>query len=300
MLMRGVIMDNGVADILKIAVAEDLGVVGDITSQALFGDSDHGEALIRSKRSGVLSGATLITPLFELVDSHLSTLTSSPPASPTKTEVYCHDGDALEPGKVICRITGPVRSILSGERSILNLLQHLSGIATITAKMAETLKGTPVRLLDTRKTNPGLRALEKAAVRHGGGVNHRAGLYDMVLIKDTHVKRAGGVKQALARAFAWRGGKDTPQIEIEVQTVEEFLEALPLGPDRIMLDNMNAQEIETCVEARNASGLKTELEASGGISLFTLPDIAATGVDFISSGAITHSAPALDIHLVMV
>jgi len=288
-----------IVNILKNALAEDLGTAGDITSQAIFSEADIGEGLIRSKQTGVLSGATLIAPLFEQVDAYLAS-TPAPPTAPAKVRVFCSDGDTLAPGKAICSIDGPVRSILCGERTILNLLQHLSGIATATAQMVEALNGSDTRILDTRKTTPGLRALEKAAVLHGGGTNHRAGLYDMVLIKDTHIKRVGGVKAALTKALRWRDGKDTPLIEIEVQSMEEFLEALPLKPDRIMLDNMSPQEIETCVEERNISGLKIELEASGGISLFTLPAIAAAGVDFISSGAITHSAPALDINMVMV
>ena len=288
------IVSDEITGILQNALSEDLGTAGDITSLAVFDMSDTGEALIRCKRSGVLSGVSLIAPLYKLVDARLS------PPIPTKTDVYCSDGDALESGKVICRISGAVIPILSGERVILNLLQHLSGIATVTAKMAEALKGSKTRLLDTRKTTPGLRVLEKAAVLHGGGFNHRMGLYDMILIKDTHVKHAGSVKAALTKALAQRGGQSVPLIEIEVQTVEQFFEALPLKPDRIMLDNMSPAEIETCVEGRDASGLKIELEASGGISLFTLPAIATTNVDFISSGAITHSAPALDINLVMV
>jgi len=291
-------MTDDIAGILKNALAEDLGEAGDITSLAIFDADDCGEAIIRSKQSGVLSGASLIAPVFELVDSYLSAAAATEPSA--KTEIYCRDGDKLEPGTVICRVRGPVRSILSGERTILNLLQRLSGIATATFRMAEALKGVDTRLLDTRKTTPGLRSLEKAAVRHGGGENHRFGLYDMILIKDTHVKRAGGIKPALEKALAWRGGKDTPHIEIEVQSVEEFCEALLMEPNRIMLDNMSIGEIELCVDGRNASGKNVLLEASGGISLATLPAIAATGVDFISSGAITHSAPALDIHLVMV
>ena len=294
-------ISDDIVNILKTALAEDLGAAGDITSQAIFGESEIGEGLIRSKQAGVLSGASLIAPLFEQAGAYLASLQSSThTVTPAKVRVFCNDGDALTPGKAICSIDGPVRTILSGERTILNLLQRLSGIATATAEMVRALEGSKTRILDTRKTAPGLRALEKAAVRHGGGTNHRAGLYDMILIKDTHIKHAGGVKPALTKALKWRDGKDAPQIEVEVQSMEEFLEALPLKPDRIMLDNMSPQEIETCVEERDISGLKIELEASGGISLFTLPAIAAAGVDFISSGAITHSAPALDINLVMV
>jgi nicotinate-nucleotide pyrophosphorylase (carboxylating) len=291
------IMSEDIKSILKNALAEDLGTAGDITSQAIFGAADTGEAVIRSKETGIVSGVSLIAPLFELVDGYLP----SAPAQPTAVELLCADGNVIESGKLICKIKGPVRSILSGERTILNLLQSLSGIATATSRMIEVIKscGSKTRLLDTRKTTPCMRALEKAAVRHGGGGNHRFGLYDMILIKDTHVKRAGGVKPALEKALSWRGTKREPLIEIEVQSTDEFFEALPLEPDRIMLDNMGPHEIEACVRGRNASGLNVELEASGGISVSSLSAIAATNVDFVSSGAITHSAPVLDIHLIM-
>ena len=277
-----------IISLLKNALDEDLGSGGDITSAAVFDAQDHGEAVIRSKQAGVLSGVTLIKPLFELVDPCV------------EIEIYCADGEALEAGKTICKIRGPVRAVLAGERTILNLLQHLSGIASITARMVEALRGSRCRLLDTRKTTAGLRRLEKAAVLHGGGCNHRFGLYDMILIKDTHVKRCGGVREALSKAFLWRAGKKEPLIEIEVQSVDEFIEALALSPDRIMLDNMTLENIEICVDKRNTIASKTELEASGNITPVTISAIAAAGVDFVSCGAITHSAPALDINLVMV
>ena len=204
------------------------------------------------------------------------------------------------PGTEICRLDGPVISILAGERTALNFLQRLSGIATLTAEYAAAISHTKTRLLDTRKTGPGLRLLEKMAVRHGGGANHRSGLFDMMLIKDTHVKRAGGVAAALRKAMDFRGNKKEPTIEVEVQSVDECIEAIALGPDRIMLDNMNTDDIRRCVEMVRLSGAKVELEASGGITLETIAKIAETGVDFISCGALTHSAPALDIHLVIV
>ncbi|MDR2692952.1 MAG: carboxylating nicotinate-nucleotide diphosphorylase [Chitinispirillales bacterium] len=292
-----------VTNLLTSAIAEDLGEDGDITTSAIFNADDTGEALIRCKQSGVLSGITLAAPLFGFVDkylaSHISSVSDAAPA--TAVETYCGDGDTVEPGKAVCRVRGAVRSILAGERTILNLIQRLSGIATFTAAMVRELSnsGAKTRLLDTRKTTPGMRTLEKAAVRHGGGVNHRCGLYDMMLIKDTHVRRAGGVTAALTKALAWRGDSAVPRIEIEVQSIEEFVQALRLKPDRIMLDNMSPKEIDICVDERDASGLKIELEASGNITLGILSAIAATNVDYISCGAITHSAPALDFHLVM-
>ncbi|GBU20906.1 nicotinate-nucleotide pyrophosphorylase [Fibrobacteres bacterium R8-0-B4] len=294
---------ESVINLLTRALDEDLGEEGDITTSAIFDADDAGEALIRCKGKGVLSGITLAAPLFGLVDkylaSHISSASGDVPA--TTVETYCADGDPVEPGKVVCRVKGSVRSILAGERTILNLIQRLSGIATLTAAMVKELSnsGAKTRLLDTRKTTPGMRVLEKAAVRHGGGFNHRAGLYDMMLIKDTHVRRAGGVTEALSKALAWRGDSAVPRIEIEVQSIEEFIQALRLKPDRIMLDNMSPKEIDLCVDERDASGFKIELEASGNITLGILSAIAATNVDCISCGAVTHSAPALDFHLAM-
>ncbi|MFP4163458.1 MAG: carboxylating nicotinate-nucleotide diphosphorylase [Chitinispirillaceae bacterium] len=275
-----------ITSILRNALKEDLNDAGDITSEAIFGESDYARAVIRSKESGVLSGAFLIKPLFELVDDSVA------------VELLSFDGEELEPGKKICTLAGPVKAILAGERTALNLLQKLSGIATATSEMTKMLSDRTC-LLDTRKTTPGLRIIEKKAVVHGGGHNHRFGLYDMILIKDTHVKRAGGVKEALGKALRWRGEKSEPRIEIEVQTVDEFMEAASLSPERIMLDNMTPDEIGICVEERNSRDLPVELEVSGNVTPDTLPAIADTGVDFISSGAITHSAPALDIHLVI-
>jgi nicotinate-nucleotide pyrophosphorylase (carboxylating) len=192
-----------------------------------------------------------------------------------------------------------VRSILAGERVALNFLQRLSGIAALTARYAAAIRHTSATILDTRKTTPCLRALEKLAVRHGGGENHRAGLFDMMLIKDTHVRQCGGVTAALKKAIASRGRAGEPEIEVEVQSAAEFAEALALRPDRIMLDNMSADDMRGCVEKMLSCGMRVELEASGNISLDNAAEFAETGVDFISCGAITHSAKALDIHLVI-
>lgn len=274
-------------DILDRALAEDLASGGDITSKAIFSPDDTAKALIKSKSPGVLSGVYLLAPLFAKLDPKVT------------LDIRANDGDLLTPGTEICRLDGPVISILSGERIALNLLQRLSGIATMTATYVAAIKHTKTRLLDTRKTAPGLRLPEKMAVRHGGGVNHRFGLFDMILIKDTHVKRAGGVTAALRKAMDVRGGSSHPKIEVEVQSIEECVEALALGPDRIMLDNMSVDDMRRCVELIRLSGAAIELEASGGITLETIGKIAETGVDYISCGALTHSAPALDIHLVI-
>jgi nicotinate-nucleotide pyrophosphorylase (carboxylating) len=275
------------SSLIDRALAEDLGKDGDITSNALFSKTDLAKAVIKSKAAGVLSGAYLLKPLFSRIDSSIA------------TDLLLQDGDPLFKNTIICRIEGPVQGILCGERIALNFLQRLSGIATLTSRYVAAVAHTGATLLDTRKTVPGLRPLEKKAVLHGGGMNHRHGLYDMMLIKDTHVKRAGGVSQALKKAFAARGGSRTPAIEIEVQTIAEFEEALVMSPDRIMLDNMSLDDLRSCVGKKAASNSTIELEASGAITLDSIAAVAETGVDFISCGAITHSAPVLDIHLVI-
>jgi nicotinate-nucleotide pyrophosphorylase (carboxylating) len=271
------------------ALDEDLDGAGDITSTALFSEDDTATAVICSKEEGVLSGSKLVTPIYSRCDVQITAVP------------HLYDGNILTPGAVICTIKGPVRGILAGERICLNFLQRLSGIATLTSKYAKAIAPTKTRLLDTRKTTPGLRFLEKAAVRDGMGCNHRFGLFDMMLIKDTHVKRAGGVKPALAKAYAFRRHNENSmvKIEIEVQSIAEFSDALPLGPDRIMLDNMSLDDMRSCVTMRNTCGSVCELEASGNIQLATIASVAETGVDFISVGALTHSAPALDIHLII-
>ena len=273
--------------LLNRAIDEDLGRGGDCTSNALFSESDRAEGVIRSKEAGILSGTFLLPPLFLKIDSSIAIVT------------LLDDGNALARGSEICRVQGSARGILAGERIALNFLQRLSGIATLTSRYCAAIAHTGARLLDTRKTTPGLRFLEKLAVRHGGGANHRFGLFDMMLIKDTHVKRCGGVTTALEKALRSRGSSPAPKIEVEVQSVKEFGEALRLLPDRIMLDNMSLDAMRQCVEKKRASGAAVELEASGNITLDTIAAVAGTGVDFISCGAITHSARALDIHLII-
>jgi nicotinate-nucleotide pyrophosphorylase (carboxylating) len=274
--------------IVKNALAEDLGEAGDITSQAIFDAKTIGRACIKSKEAGVLSGAYLLQPIFTAVHPSLIV-----------TCALC-DGAALSPGAVICTVSGPLRAILAGERLALNFLQRLSGIATATSACVKLISHTQTKLLDTRKTTPLLRLLEKRAVLHGGGVNHRFGLFDMILIKDTHVKAAGGVTRALTKARAYVQSLKSPvKIEVEVQTRQEFLEAVSLTPDRIMLDNMGNDLMAECVGLLRKSGASIELEASGNISIQTIAAVAQTGVDFISMGSLTHSVKALDIHLVI-
>jgi nicotinate-nucleotide pyrophosphorylase (carboxylating) len=279
---------SAIKDILNRTISEDFGDRGDITSEAIFTDNDYAKAVIKSKSSGILSGAYLLEPLFGLIDKKIS------------FEINAHDGEALEPSKVICLLEGPVKGILAAERTALNFLQRLSGISTSTSILVKEISHTNAKLLDTRKTTPSLRLLEKKAVVHGGGCNHRFGLFDMILIKDTHVKRAGGVGKALKKAFEFRGADMSLKIEVEVQSIEEFIEALNLLPERIMLDNMSIKDMHECVLLKNKKNVSVELEASGNVTINSIKNIAETGVDYISSGAITHSAPSLDIHLVII
>jgi nicotinate-nucleotide pyrophosphorylase (carboxylating) len=277
-----------ISRIIEFALGEDLGDRGDITSNSIFSESDQANAIIKSKQNGVCSGAYLLKPLFNHISNELS------------VECRINDSERLEPGKVICSLEGPVKAILAGERVALNFLQRLSGIATVTSQYVSAIAHTKCRLLDTRKTTPGLRYLEKAAVSHGGGCNHRIGLFDMILIKDTHVKRAGGVGPALKKALAYRGENSPLKIEVEIQSIKELEEAISFNPDRIMLDNLDIPTMTECVAITKNSNKNIELEASGNITLQTIARVAETGVDFISSGALTHSAPSLDIHLVIV
>jgi nicotinate-nucleotide pyrophosphorylase (carboxylating) len=265
---------------------EDLGA-GDITSQFTVPEEAGGLALIMAKKEGVLSGIEICRQVFLTVDPGIK-------AEPQKS-----DGDRVELGQVVLSLQGKTRSILAAERTALNFLQHLSGIATFAARFVEAVKGTRAKILDTRKTTPGLRALEKYAVACGGGQNHRMGLWDMVLIKDNHIEAAGGVANAIRKVQDADHGRI--KIEVEVQNLSQLEEAMACEPDIIMLDNMNLEQMaEACRlvfshPARDQGKLR--LEASGNVSLDNVRQIAECGVDFISVGAITHSAPALDFSL---
>ena len=276
------------ASLIGRALAEDLGRAGDITSRALFDATKNSRAAIISKSAGILSGAQILKPLFYRLSRSLS------------VKVLLNNGARLAPGSRICELSGPVRAILAGERVALNFLQHLSGVATAANALARLISHTKAKLLDTRKTTPLLRVLEKEAVVNGNGLNHRFGLFDMVLIKDTHVKAAGGIGPALrkAQAFVKTSGRRM-KIEVETQSVGEFTEALACRPHRIMLDNMSIADMAACVTLRDSSNARVKLEASGNVTAGTIVAIAETGVDFISAGSITHSAPALDIHLII-
>lgn len=265
---------------VQAALQEDLGRAGDITSQATIPESAQARVVIRAREPGRLAGMQAARTAFRLVDPNL------------KIAVQKQDGDALSPGDIVAAIEGPARAILTGERVALNFLGHLSGIASCTNAIVEAVADYKARICCTRKTTPGLRAFEKHAVRAGGGVNHRFGLDDAVLIKDNHIAVAGGVRAAVLAAKAHVG--HMIKIECEVDTLEQLEEALAAGAEAILLDNMSP---ETLTQAVKINQGRAVLEASGRVNIDTAPAIAASGVDLISIGWITHSAPCLDLGL---
>jgi nicotinate-nucleotide pyrophosphorylase (carboxylating) len=270
------VVDKAVAE----ALAEDLGLGGDITTQATVAAGTRAAGVIAARKAGTIAGVQLAEAAFKTLDPF------------TQFEAFVGDGNRIEPGGVIARVSGEARTLLTAERTALNFLGHLSGIATLTARYVAAVAGTKARIIDTRKTTPGLRALEKFAVRCGGGVNHRFGLFDAILIKDNHIVASGGVGAALERARAQAG--HLVKVEIEVTNLDEIDEALQLDPDALLLDNMEVSALRAAV--MEVAG-RVVTEASGGVNLDTVRAIAETGVDFISVGALTHSAPVLDIGL---
>jgi len=266
-------------EIVSLALGEDLGS-GDLTTRLLFPKAVKAEAAIRVKQEAILAGLPVAEAVFRKLDPKL------------KFEPLAQDGDRIEPGTIVVRVKGDGRSLLKGERVALNFLQHLSGIATLTGRFAEAVQGTPVKILDTRKTTPGLRALEKYAVRMGGGRNHRMDLSDGILIKDNHLALAGDLGSAVqqARQKAPRGFK----VEVETTNLQEIKAALSARADIILLDNMTIPQLKEAVLLIDGQALT---EVSGGVHLNNVREIAATGVDFISIGALTHSAPAVDINM---
>lgn len=272
-------MNRNIRHLIEQALSEDLGS-GDATSDALIAPEATATAEVRAKQDLVLAGIEVVREVFTVVDPMLH------------VDILAREGDQIASGTVLARITGSTRALLAGERVALNLLQHLSGIATLTKAYVELARGTRAAILDTRKTLPGLRALEKYAVRVGGGRNHRFGLSDGILIKDNHITAAGGVRQAVERA---RGQcHHLLKIEVEVKTLDEVREALAANADVIMLDNMS---LEMMRQAVDRIGAAARIEASGNVSMANVRAIAETGVDFISVGALTHSAPAVDISM---
>ena len=268
--------------LIDLALEEDLGP-GDVTTQAVIPPELQGEAHIRAKAGLTVAGLPVAARVFHKLDMNLV------------FEARTADGQEVAPGTVLARLTGPVASILTGERVAVNFLQRLSGIATFTRAMAAQVAGSPAVLVDTRKTTPGWRVLEKYAVRLGGGVNHRLGLYDGVLIKNNHLTAVGAIPEAVARARA--GAHHLLKVEVEVTNLQGLEEALNAGADLILLDNMDDA---TLAKAVQLTGGRALLEASGSMTKDRLPTVAATGVNLISMGALTHSAPAVDIHLRLV
>ncbi len=268
---------------IEQAITEDIGE-GDHSSLATIPEFLQGHAILRIKEDGILAGIEVAKEIFYKVDPHLVPL------------FYKNDGEKISKGEVAFELKGPVRSILAAERLTLNIMQRMSGIATYTNHLVELISGTGATILDTRKTTPNLRPLEKWAVLLGGGTNHRFALYDMIMLKDNHIDYSGGISRALQSAgeYLRRTGKDL-KIEIETRTLEEVEEVLSVGgADIIMLDNMNVKTMKKAV--RMIDG-RMKTEASGGITEDTIRKVAETGVDFISVGALTHSVKSLDMNL---
>ena len=269
---------------VRAALLEDLGRAGDITSNATIGPEKQASAEMNSREAGIIAGLPLAAAAFRLIDPAI------------RFEALVNDGARVEPGTMLARISGQARGLLSAERVALNYLMHLSGIATYTARFADLISHTEARVTCPRKTIPGLRSVEKYAVRCGGGSSHRYGLDDAILIKDNHIAVAGGIAEALKAAKAFAG--HLVRIEIEVDTLEQFAEVLAEGTDVCLLDNMGPDMLRQAV-AMNAAREEgpITLEASGNVSLDTIKDIAETGVDYISTSKITMAAPTLDIGL---
>ncbi len=266
--------------LVRAALIEDLGRAGDITTDAIVPAGLNATASLVSRQSGVIAGLDLATLAFKLIDPALAL-----------TERRA-DGDRVAPGDVVATVRGPARGILTAERVALNFLGHLSGVATATASIVEAVKGSQARIVCTRKTTPGLRAIEKYAVRAGGGSNHRFGLDDAVLIKDNHIAIAGGVRPAIERARAGVG--HLVKIELEVDTIAQLEEAMDIGVSAVLLDNMPPEQLREAVALVAGRAIT---EASGRVTPQTAHAIAASGVDLISIGWLTHSAPVLDIGL---
>lgn len=269
---------DGLKDLLRLALAEDLGE-GDVTSMATIDANARGEAVIRAKQELIVSGLRVLEPLWNMVDPDV------------KIMLRCRDGDRLAPGETVAVCRGLVRSLLAGERVCLNLLGRLCGVATQTARLVTLAGKGKTKILDTRKTTPGLRLLEKEAVRHGGGYNHRFGLYDQMLVKDNHLRACGGVTAAIRRVRAFRPHLS---VEVEVTNENELREAIAEKADVVMLDNMDLAQIARCMEI---AGGRVLIEVSGNIQPDVIAALAAIGVDRISIGALTHSAPSADLNM---
>lgn len=264
---------------LLMALQEDI-TSEDITTNAIMRENQLGEAQLLCKQEGIIAGLDVFARVFALLDAD------------TKVELFFKDGDRVKSGDLLARVEGDIRVILSGERTALNYLQRMSGIATHTRKLADLLEGSKTKLLDTRKTTPNMRIFEKYAVKVGGGYNHRYNLSDGILIKDNHIGAAGGVKQAVALAKEY--APFVRKIEVEVENLDMLMEALEAGADIIMLDNMDTETMKKAVQIVDG---RAETECSGNVTRERVADIVSTGVDYVSCGALTHSSPILDVSL---
>lgn len=274
-------MNELIDQLIALSFAEDIGD-GDHTTLSCIPDTAMGKSRLIIKEEGIIAGVEMARKIFHRFDPEM------------KMEVYINDGAHVKPGDIAFVVEGKVQSLLQTERLMLNVMQRMSGIATITSKYVELLKGTKCRVLDTRKTTPGMRIMEKDAVRIGGGCNHRIGLFDMILLKDNHIDFAGGIPQAVSRAqeYCKAKGKDL-KIEVEVRSFDELNQVLALeGVDRVMLDNFSVENTRKAVEI--VAG-RLEVESSGGITFDTIRSYAECGVDFVSVGALTHSVMSLDM-----
>jgi len=265
--------------LIRDALDEDIGA-GDLATMATISAASRGTVLFRAKKAGVVAGLVLLDRIFYFIDPKV------------ELRLLAKDGAEVNPGMVVAEAVGPVRALLLAERTALNFLQRLSGNATLTRKYVEAVKDYPCKVLDTRKTTPGLRTLEKYAVRMGGGMNHRIGLYDAALVKDNHIEATGSIAEAVKAVR--RHAPFMAKVEVEASNLQQVREALDAGADVIMLDNMTLAQMTEAVKLVNK---RAWIEASGGITLETIRQVAETGVDFISSGALTHSAPVVDFNM---
>lgn len=281
-----VLNDRSILRLVQIALAEDVGT-GDLTTEALVHNGDNVHALVRAKEAGVIAGSIVAGVVFGEVDRSIV------------CDWVVSEGDFVEPGSILAHLHGPARSILIAERTALNFLQRMSGVATLTRRYVRAVEGTGATILDTRKTIPAWRVLDKYAVKMGGGVNHRMGLFDMVMVKDNHIAAHGSIKGAVDAAIAYfnNHGIDGVGIEVETTNLNQVAEVLGCeGVTRVMFDNF---PVDLMAEGVMLVDNRIETEASGGVTLATVREIAETGVQYISVGAITHSAPALDVSLAM-
>ena len=276
-------MENLINELIDIAIREDLGS-GDHSSLSCIPETETGKAKLLVKQSGIIAGVELAKLVFAKIDNNLH------------IETFINDGDTINPGDIVFQVSGKVHSILQAERLVLNFMQRMSGIATLTNKYAEKIKDLPTKLLDTRKTTPGLRHIEKMAVVIGGGKNHRMGLYDMVMLKDNHIDYAGGIEKAILQTKKYLNQKNLNiPIEVEVRNFNELNQVIKTGGvQRIMLDNFSIEDTKKAVEIIHG---QFETESSGGITIENLRNYALCGVDYISVGALTHQINSLDLSL---